>query len=464
MAAPGKEVSFLQSLVVMIRNVVVGYKGTVGDPLTLADIAKIARIEPITLISSNIKSSKDLYNILHGVLNIYAGYYLQAIGILSAQLADVRILKILDKTNPDRDIKTLLTSGYIAYESMGTDDISNNIRTLTLDNCKYRLPMIKKDLYVSDEDFAMEARRRTNKKSSGSGGGGGGGGGGGKPNKQQHRNNHHRNNNQPIINNNIKIPNNSGGGGGGTPSTKWWDDTQVDEENRDSLTVSVRKMDTFEKLGAAIGKVVELKFNVRNESTGNTDEVSITAVIKLDNMIIPSEVVTAITTSNTDEITLSSRFKDAITGRISFIKDFLLCNDLIKQQKKTIIKDPTGYYNQLLKRINNSRLYSALSGNISLAGISAIIVMSEQDENEIQRRIGGKLTNVTTRDIVFNNTSAMMLVVIDESWERVSIYIRDIDGFSQNSFDSFKGQADKESSNISDVLKAFTLGNTAPSF
>ncbi len=385
MANSNGEPTFLE----ILRNVVVTYKGTVGDPVSLADISKIARVEPITLISSNLSGTKELYNILHGVLNIYAAFYLQAVHILSAQLSDVRILKILDKTNPDRDMKTLLTSGYTAME--GRDN--NNVQTLSLENCKFKLPMLKTD---GSPKFAFESI--------------------------------------------------------------------FDEDQGAHLSSSIQKLETFEKMGAAVGKVIEVKFTVRGNDSKNSDEVAIPVVVKLDNMIIPADVIDQILTANADEITLGSRFKDAIAGRIGFIKDFILCSDLIKSQKKTMIKDPTNYYNQLLKRINNSRLYSALSGNISLAGISSIIVISEEDEAYIQKQIGGKLTNTNTRNIIFNNTSCMCLVVVDKEWERVSIYIRDIDGFSQNSFESFKSSAQQGSGpQIQDILKAFTMGN-APSF
>ena len=380
MANANGEPTFLE----MLRNVVVTYKGTVGDPVSLADISKIARVEPITLISSNLTGTKELYNILHGVLNIYAAFYLQAVHILSAQLSDVRILKILDKTNPDRDMKTLLTSGYTAYESL-------NVKTLSLENCKYKLPMLGSE----KPSFVMESI--------------------------------------------------------------------FDEDSTNSLGNSTQKLETFEKLGSAVGKVMEVKFTVRQNDSRISDEINIPVVVKLDNMIIPAEVIDKILVANADEIRLGSRFKDAISGRIDFIKDFILCSDLIKSQKKTMIKDPTGYYNQLMKRINNSRMYSALSGNISLAGVSSIVVISEEDESFVQKQIGGKLTNEHTREIIFNNTSAMCIVVVDKEWERVSIYVKDIDGFSQNSFDAFKSMADKGNNNIADIIKAFSLNN-APSF
>lgn len=394
MKSPALENNFLNAITTpleLVRNAIVGYKGTVGDPLSLADISKIARIEPITLISSNLNGTKELYDILHGVLNIYTAYYLQAVHILSAQLSDVRILGILDRTNPDRDIKTLLTVGRTAYEAHGSP--SECIRTLSLENCKFKLPMLKSD---KNPEYGFES-----------------------------------------------YPNNDG----------------------NSLTSATGRLETFEKLGSAIGKVVELRFNVRKEDDNKapTSEVTIPVVVKLDNMIIPSDVINSIVTSNKDEITLGSRFKDAINGRIRFIKDFILCSDLIKSQKKTMIKDPTGYYSQMLKRINNSRIYSALSGNVSLAGISSVVVLSEEDEQEVQKQIGGKLTNQKTREIVFNNTSAMMIVVVDNSWRRCSMYIRDIDTFSQNSFESFKNMSSKDNDSITEMFKMLSLGQS-PAF
>ena len=375
----------------VIRNTIVSYKGTVGDPLSLSDVSKIARVEPITLISSSLTGTKELYNVLHGVLNIYAAYYLQAVSILSAQLTDVRILKILDKTNPDRDLKTLLASGYLGYESRGVDKV--NIKTLSLEGCAFKLPML-----VTDRENKLAT------------------------------------------------------------------ESVFDEDDHGTLGNSINKLDTFEKLGTAVGKVVEVKFKVRKTDDKLADEYSIPVVVKLDTMIIPKEVIGRIMTSNADEITLGSRFRDAITGRISFIKDFLLASDLIQTHKKTMIKDPTGYYNQLLKRVNNSRIYSALSGNISLAGISSVVVISEEDENEVQKLIGGKLTNTKTRDIVFDNTSAMMIVVVDREWQRVSMYIKGIDGFSQNTFDEFKMMSSNSSeAALMDAIKTFSM-NGAPAF
>lgn len=392
------------TLIENVRNIITTYKGTVGDGMSLADITKIARVEPITLISSNLTGVKDLYNILHGVLNIYSAYHLQAVNILSTQMVDSRILRILDKTNPDRDLKTFLTAGQLGTESLNLDTYQpprNAIRTLSLENCKYRLPMLK-----SDQKQALSTESLDHQSIYGEG------------------------------------------------------DNDI---NDNALNAAMLRIDSFDKLGITVGKVIEVSFFTDNSQDKEGQKIKVPVVVKLDTMIMPSEAVQRIITANTDEITFGSRFKDAMSGRIHFIKDFILAQDLIKSQKRALIKDPTNYYSVLLKRVNNSKVYSALSGNISMAGISSIYVISEEDEEQIQRKIGGKMTNEKTRDMVFDNTSAMMIVVIDKEWERVSIYVRDMKGFSQASFDSFRSATDKSSMAIADMLKGFTMNNP-PSF
>lgn len=385
------------TLLEIVRDIIITYKGTVGEPLSYADITKIARAEPITVYSDDLVALPELYDISQGILNIFTAYYLQAISLLSVELQDIRILKILDKVNPDRDIKSVLASGYTSYES-------RNLLTLSLEGSKYKLPILG-----NGKGFSFEFM------------------------------------NDPIGNDRSDFP------------------LQGASHN----AAVFQQVEYLDKLPVAVGKVVEVKFTFNSEVANGkkvSNEVVIPVVIKLDTMIAPVETVNNIITSNKDQLTVGNRFRSALNGRIHFIRDFLLCQDLIKTQKKTMMKDPTNIYSMILKRINNSKLYSALTGNVSLAGVTAIFVISEQTENEIQKAIGGKLTNRTTRDIVFQNTMAMLIVVVDRSWERVTVYARDIDGYSQNTYADFKAATGKDSgANIADILKAFSLGNS-PSF
>lgn len=393
-----KEAGFVDGLLNTARNIVTSYRGTVGDGVTLADVSKIARVEPITLVSSNLSGRKEIHDILLGLLDMYAAHYLQAVSILSTELVDVRILKILDRVNPDRDMKTLLTAGasWESYEDLSDAQLSINNSTMCLESMEHKLTMIGEENSMSFEAFGFNTDK---------------------------------------------------------------------DDGISALTTTINKLDNFEKSAAAVGKVMNVRFRLAGNSKGEggDGEVNLPVVVKLDTMYLPSEVMSSIVSMNAKEIELGPRFKAALAGRISFVKDFLLASDLIKAQKKSMIKDPTGYYSQLVARVNKSKMYSILSGNVSLSGISSIVVLTEEEEQAIARSIGGNLTNTNTRKIVFGNTSAFMIVVVNTEWERVTVFTRDIDGFSQHSFSDFKRLSDRGGDNVQDFLKAFQL-NSPPSF
>jgi len=366
---------------------IVGYIAkakSASSGFNLADVAKIARVEPIVLVSSNLTTLKELPDILQGVLNIYSGYYLQAVQLLSSAAINVKILKILDRLNPDRDIKTVVSSNLGLENYSLRSDInytSVNYDTLTL------------------ESFVPKFIQK-------------------------------------------KV-------------------TKSHQTSADSVeSARIGKIDNFDKLNYSVGKILNVEFNVK-DANGNATSVQIPVVVKLDTMVFPSEVMNSVLTVNKQELSFGSRLKDAIAGRISFIKDFILVSDLIKEHKKALIKDPTGYYAKVLARTNNSKFFSLLPGNMSLNSISSVFVISEKEESEIAKKIGGKLTNDTTRNIVFDNTLAMMIVVVDREWERVSIYIRGQNsGFTQASFTDFKSASDKNSSaQILEFMKAFNMGS-----
>lgn len=374
---------------------IVGYIAkakSASSGFNLADVAKIARVEPIVLVSSNLTTLKELPDILQGVLNIYSGYYLQAVQLLSSAAINVKILKILDRLNPDRDIKTVVSANLGLENYSLKSDInytSVNYDTLTLESFvpKFIQKKVTKSHQTSIDNIAVESA--------------------------------------------------------------------------DSVeSARIGKIDNFDKLNYSVGKILNVEFNVK-DANGNATSVQIPVVVKLDTMVFPSEVMNSVLTVNKQELSFGSRLKDAIAGRISFIKDFILVSDLIKEHKKALIKDPTGYYARVLARTNNSKFFSLLPGNMSLNSISSVFVISEKEESEIAKKIGGKLTNDTTRNIVFDNTLAMMIVVVDREWERVSIYIRGQNsGFTQASFTDFKSASDKNSSaQILEFMKAFNMGS-----
>lgn len=74
----------------------------VADAQSLVDYTRPARVEPVTLIDSRAAQLPYIDETLHTALNIFAGYYLQAVS-LTANVGRVNVLRVLDQLSPERN-------------------------------------------------------------------------------------------------------------------------------------------------------------------------------------------------------------------------------------------------------------------------------------------------------------------------------------------------------------------------
>lgn len=399
----------------IVRDATISYKNTVGDGTSIADISKIGRFEPITLVSTNLRSLPELYDILHGLLDITASFYMQGISILSTKLTDTRILKILDSVNPDRDLRTVTTALSIESDNVSIknyvdrDAVMNTRKYLSLEGLEFGIS--KNSLYGQNHKGSSKYAEALK---------------------------------------------------GITGVSMESDDDDNGYNDPTSTTGSAKvSVGTLEEADATVGKIIEVEFQAGNDDRST---VKVPIVVKLDSMFVPADVLGNIVTMNEDRIRFSSRVSDLLAGRISFIKDFLLCSDLVKKQKSTMMKDPSRAYAATLNRINKSKIYSVLSRNVSLSTVSGVMVISEEENDLIKRELGGDLTHKRTRQMVFDNSSVFMIAVVDRDWNEVTIFVRDMDNHSTLAFNRFKTSSKSTNNDaISEIFKSMSVGRV-PSF
>lgn len=95
------------------------FKTNVASHLTdssLTSITKLTRAEPLTIISKDCSNLEYLPDILNTTCNIYAGYFLQAVAMMT-RVNDIEVVRLLDSLNPDRDSTGFLLQGRMATES-----------------------------------------------------------------------------------------------------------------------------------------------------------------------------------------------------------------------------------------------------------------------------------------------------------------------------------------------------------
>lgn len=70
---------------------------------SLTDLVRLARVEPLTIVDSDVQHWEGISDVLQTSLNIFTGYYLQAVAIMGSVDA-VKVVKTLSSLNPNKAI------------------------------------------------------------------------------------------------------------------------------------------------------------------------------------------------------------------------------------------------------------------------------------------------------------------------------------------------------------------------
>ena len=230
------------------------------------------------------------------------------------------------------------------------------------------------------------------------------------------------------------------------------------EAKDDNKGGALAKVDNIADLtNLSIGKII----NVTIKHNGHEAVIPISFRLMV-NTLPPASCVQLLSQGSVD-LSFSERWFKWRAGRISFIKDLVFCQDLIREQKRTLMTDKDGVYSEIAKRAKNSKLASFFSKNPSLAEASNIVVISEETAMQLRVKHNLNLDNFKDRQKIFDKTYAMILVVIDRNYERVNMYHYGISASTSVGLRDIKVANKGSGPNIMEVLAAFKGGN-APVF
>ena len=229
-------------------------------------------------------------------------------------------------------------------------------------------------------------------------------------------------------------------------------DVGLEDSGNSTSSVNVIK----EATNLSVGKLIEV--NIESEG----QHASFPVNIRLLTNGIASETLVHMLSTGSKDISFGGRWHEWRSGQIEFIRDLVLCQDLIDEYRNAMIKDKKNIYADMAKRKNNNRISTLLSGKSSLATASNIVVMSDSTRKDIERTIGSKISDFKTRERIFAQTYLMLMVVVEPEWEQVTIYHRSLDTATELSAKDMKNVNRGNGPDITDILKAYQLGN-APS-
>lgn len=153
------------------------------------------------------------------------------------------------------------------------------------------------------------------------------------------------------------------------------------------------------------------------------------------------------------------RFNRLRAGELDIV-DWLTARDIIKAKRKGRINDKHGFYAAKEKRKGRNFLSSLVSGNPSINAASSVSIITLATAERLEIAIKGKFSRERTRDKFFKDTSSMMLVIVNESLETLTIYTDSISDPMDIAFDDIKSMSSSSGAmDMNAMLKAYKAGS-----
>lgn len=364
---------------------------------SLVPFTSVLRVEPITMIDKRLERVDYLPEVLQTLLSMFCGFYLQAVSCM-AKVGDVNVVKLLDAINPSRDASLAASSVVEAING------SNSVGMLSMESYEgARLPRPK--------DFGIES---------------------------------------------IGMARAAGKARG------FLIDNELTAKTRNMQGVSDSKLDTSKAIKAAsenVNLAVGKMLDVTIESNGQRAVFPIQ--VRLATAVVESEVLTHILGSSGHDNSIQERYHRWKSGDLQFWRDLVLCQDLIDEQKKLLMKDKTGAMAEINRRRATNSVAAMATGTPSIGSASAIAVISKQTATDLERRNLGKLSDLAFRNKIMMDSLTMLLVVVDTDYESVTIYTRDIQLPSRFSVRELKTANKGTGPDIGELLKMYRAGQAA---
>lgn len=237
----------------------------------------------------------------------------------------------------------------------------------------------------------------------------------------------------------------------------------MEELNRQQDTIKV----LYEMENLAVGKLLNVDITVPGEVDNKTGlarnlTVTVPITVRLAPSALNEESLVYIFKHHKDNDSIVERYHSWRAGRISLIRDMILCQDLITEYRRAALKDKSGTLQEMTRRANANRAYGLLTKNPSLAISTNLYVISKQAAETIEANVGYKFNSAQGREKIFQGTYAMIIAVLDTEREMITFYFNGIAQPSVMSIRAIKSSG-KKGPDVGDIMRVLLEGR-APTF
>ena len=387
---------------------------------SLVRFTRATRVEPIALVDQRLVHLPYMGDVMQTMSSIFIGYYLQAVS-LAVNVGRINVIRLLDSLNPHRDVAD-------ASAAFLTDSLAGKApKFLSTESYMFGLPSLESLETDLERDLFAEAAAR----------------------KKQQDEKNMKDTLQNIAGSKVgKFVQSQGQGDVG------------EEVNPNGIRGGVSNKSDLQKLvteatNLSVGKLIEVTIEDGDK------KATFPIMVRVISTIVNGPTLVHILSDQSRwYATAKERFHMWRAGQLEFVRDLVLCQDLIDEHRRALLNDKSGAYKEILERRAGNAVASAMTGTPSVATASNIVVLSKQSAKEIEQVTGGRFTDVKFRNRLFDRSYVMLMAVIDPEWEQITIYHRGIALPTEMMLKELKATNKGTGPDISEILKAYQLGQS----
>lgn len=426
------------------------------DPKALSTVARSTSVEPFCVISKDCANLEYMYDINNTLLNMFIAYYLQAVNTF-VKLDDVRVRKILNSVGTN--VSMMLESQSLNHDMLKFKLPTSTNLSLESNNSNSGKPTPMVNWNVNKGDDL--------------------------PDLQSYSNLAIGKIIELVINYDDKV----------LRHNKTKDVTMGESTHSQSRRNSVQERTDFdpdgEMTGASdtryVGNPDITQTSKQGGSKTNEEQlflqegkaVAIPIMVRLLVNVVPTRTLESLLVRYKEDISFSERWFSWRAGRIRFWKDLVMCQDLVREHKRTVIDAENDVVGKIDSRVNKAIMTKTANiglkaatdrfddikniDTMSFGVASNLYVITAAEATKFEYFLGGKLSDIRARNKLFGNGYAMILVVVDPDRERVKFYINGVDGYTDLSVKEIKSMSKNKGPDIGDMLKMLQMG-MSPTF
>lgn len=253
------------------------------------------------------------------------------------------------------------------------------------------------------------------------------------------------------------------------PSMLSYRSESVEEQNQEKEKTTMGVYDSNSNIG---NEKISLHENV-NLSIGRMMDVTLETVDKKGDPVkrtvkmnfrlmvssLSENIITSILTKGTADRSFIERFHAWRSGRLGFIRDLIFCQDIIDEKYNLAVEDKNGQAADIFQRISKNKAFGVLNASPSLGNSTNIFVISEEIASQVEAKLGGKLTDFRIRQKMFEQSYAMIIVVVNRETSRMKFFVRNQPDYSNLSRKEIDGYS--KGGKGPDVMEIFRSLQTA---